>query len=340
MANQGEHLRAEDEAECFLCHQVNRFGDIVRCRFTDCTKRMHISCSFSSYGGVVAEENALYAECKQHFKLPTYCVCKRPYDGHKPMLACGSCCEWYHFNCLGLKLNSFTNKQYICEKCDTLLQSNTISNQAKLAEYKQSNIQKELRDASISEAKGPVEDLVELCTQVCGLVDTLRGHEVDDDESFTILEIEEALEVLLEFHEKATASANSDISVLCRRSAQVVTQRWEALLKRQLEAYREWEREAIELCRKLDGRLRVQDLTDDLMDGENSLRLKALKDMFGRNGLMDGLKKSDELLKLKIKNISSTSSELFEDIFNSMMALHFVNQVQSSSLFIICLFFQ
>lgn len=324
----GEDAQSEQDAKCFLCQQTNRFGDIVKCRGADCTKRAHLSCVFSSYGGVVSENGKLFAECKQHFKVPTYCICKRPYDGHTPMLACGSCSEWFHFTCLGLKVNSFGNKQYTCEKCETLLQSNTTSNQAKLAENKRINILKEVRDASITEAKGPIGDLVDLSTQLCDLMDSLHNPETPKEERYSIQEVKEGLDLLKEFHEKAAENESENgVWKLCRRSTLKVTQRWEATLSECLDSYEEWESAAVELSRELNGFLRTEDLTGDQVDGERGLRLKELESLFAKKSLTDELVKTDALLKAKVRNTKSPSTEMFEDIFNSVMALQCVHKV-------------
>lgn len=31
-----------------------------------------------------------------------YCVCQKPYDEDRAMIACDRCSEWYHFSCLDL----------------------------------------------------------------------------------------------------------------------------------------------------------------------------------------------------------------------------------------------
>lgn len=31
-----------------------------------------------------------------------YCICRKPYDKERAMIACDSCSEWYHFDCVSL----------------------------------------------------------------------------------------------------------------------------------------------------------------------------------------------------------------------------------------------
>jgi len=41
-----------------------------------------------------------------------YCICKSPYDGTRPMIECDSCKDWFHFDCVSLKLvNKLLNRE-------------------------------------------------------------------------------------------------------------------------------------------------------------------------------------------------------------------------------------
>jgi len=31
-----------------------------------------------------------------------YCICRKPYDKERAMIACDRCSEWYHFDCVNL----------------------------------------------------------------------------------------------------------------------------------------------------------------------------------------------------------------------------------------------
>ncbi|KAK9094803.1 hypothetical protein Scep_026272 [Stephania cephalantha] len=57
-----------------------------------------------------------------------YCICRKPYD-QRPMIACDSCDEWYHFDCVNLQ--GPLPKTYMCPACmplsgDTMNLSPTV----------------------------------------------------------------------------------------------------------------------------------------------------------------------------------------------------------------------
>ncbi|KAI5070351.1 hypothetical protein GOP47_0014694 [Adiantum capillus-veneris] len=46
-----------------------------------------------------------------------YCICRKPYDKERGMIACDSCSEWYHFDCVGLPEPDSSD-----DECSDLLQ--------------------------------------------------------------------------------------------------------------------------------------------------------------------------------------------------------------------------
>jgi hypothetical protein len=47
-----------------------------------------------------------------------YCICKRPYDAPRFMIACDKCDQWFHGECIGIseKQGEFIDL-YFCENC-------------------------------------------------------------------------------------------------------------------------------------------------------------------------------------------------------------------------------
>lgn len=47
-----------------------------------------------------------------------YCICKRPYDVPRFMIACDKCNEWFHGECIGIseKQGEFIHL-YFCDNC-------------------------------------------------------------------------------------------------------------------------------------------------------------------------------------------------------------------------------
>lgn len=43
--------------------------------------------------------------------------CKKEYDGHKPMIGCDGCDDWYHWHCVGIKEDPGEEESWFCERC-------------------------------------------------------------------------------------------------------------------------------------------------------------------------------------------------------------------------------
>lgn len=51
-------------------------------------------------------------------KPKLYCICRKPYKAGQDMIACDSCDEWFHFECVGItKAQANRKKTYMCPTC-------------------------------------------------------------------------------------------------------------------------------------------------------------------------------------------------------------------------------
>ena len=47
-----------------------------------------------------------------------YCACRMPYDKDIDMILCNHCLDWFHGNCVGVKINSYPKEeQWVCNDC-------------------------------------------------------------------------------------------------------------------------------------------------------------------------------------------------------------------------------
>jgi len=66
------------------------------------------------------EESRSRRNKKQKKDTTLYCTCQQPYDedNPRPMIACDTCDQWYHFDCVGLKVEEVGEEDtYECDAC-------------------------------------------------------------------------------------------------------------------------------------------------------------------------------------------------------------------------------
>lgn len=228
----------DSKAWCQVCKLYNTNGDLMKCCEEDCSRYIHIDCALQSYGGVKLVENILSIYCKNHFKRPIYCLCKKPFEDGVSMISCDSCGEWFHFNCIGLKLNSFKKVGYICDKCNNATSTYQLS---KISELKESNALKEEKDTEITDAKRCLIKVIDLMEDAYISIDAVV-FAIED--TIHINDIEIAKGLLKEYNILVKKSSNDigdedGIDLSCLLCTITITTIWEKTLTSFIRTYHE-----------------------------------------------------------------------------------------------------
>lgn len=162
--------------KCDLCQEAG--GIMLSCLSSKCAKKVHLECAYRRRSLFVSEDCNLSLECSAHFKPTFFCSCKSKYDAAKNMLSCDWCCEWFHYNCLGMKESKHSlNKEFACPTCKKTLARGEVPSPI----TKEKNLAKEMRSAAEKNAEAIFEPIIYFIDTVCPIMDQINMQVINRD---------------------------------------------------------------------------------------------------------------------------------------------------------------